>query len=98
MSTNVDGKKIMLIEFNASDVYVQYEDMDSESISYSKAKGIFKDLTYPIRYSVCGTQKSLDFVNSISRKKYSTENGIVEPKAPNYSPDKSGKKRHGARR
>ncbi|MDD4969814.1 MAG: hypothetical protein PHT07_10345 [Paludibacter sp.] len=80
MSTNVDGKKIMLIEFNASDVYVQYEDMDSESVSYSKAKRIFKDLTYPIRYSVCGTQKSLDFVNSISRKKYSTENGIIEPK------------------
>lgn len=97
MSEKID-KKIMLIEFNADSVYVQYEDMDSESISYTKAKEIFKDLAYPIRYFVCGTQKSLDFVNGISRKKYSAENGIIEPKAPSYSSDRNGKKRHGARR
>ena len=79
MSDTVE-KKITLVEFNADSVYVQYEDMDSGTLSYSKAKTLFKDLKYKIRYSTCGSSKAMEFCNSISRRKYFVLEDTIEPK------------------
>ncbi|MCL4432160.1 MAG: hypothetical protein M1300_07560 [Epsilonproteobacteria bacterium] len=85
-------KQITLVEFNAESVYVQYNDMDSESISYNKAKAIFKDLKYKIRYSSCGSTKAVEFGNTISSRKYLVTHDTIEPK-PRTSLSTSGKKR-----
>lgn len=85
-------KQITLVEFNSESVYVQYSDMDSESISYNKAKAIFKNLKYKIRYSSCGSAKAVEFGNTISSRKYLVTHDTIEPK-PHTSLSTSGKKR-----
>lgn len=77
---NTKDSSIVLIKFNANSVYVQYKNYESDTLSYSKAKSIFKDLTYKIRYSSCGTTKAMDFCNSISRRKYLITENTIEPK------------------
>lgn len=87
MSDTVE-KKITLVEFNADSVYVQYEDYDSNTLSYSKAKSVFKDLKYKISYSTCGSPKAMEFCNSISRRKYLMTENTIEPKPKVFEPIK----------
>jgi hypothetical protein len=89
---NPIDKKITLIEFGVNDVYVQYEDMDSDTISYNKAKSIFKDLKYKIRYISCGSEKAVEFSNTISTRKYLFTHDSIEPK-PKPSDLAKGKKK-----
>lgn len=72
--------KLTLVEFNADSVYIQYDNMDSDTISYNKAKSLFKDLKHKIRYSTCGSSKAMEFCNSISRRKYLMTENTIEPK------------------
>lgn len=90
-----ETQKIVLIEFNVDSVYIQYENYDSDTLSYSKAKSIFKDLQYKIRYSTSESTKAIDFVNNISRRKYLVDKGTIEPKPYVPAPiNGKGKKRY----
>jgi ParB family transcriptional regulator, chromosome partitioning protein len=55
------------IEFCSDDVYIEYVDNDSETISYSKAKQILKHSTQKsIPYSLVDSEKSCNFINALS--------------------------------
>lgn len=99
MSGTVD-KKITLIEFNTDSVYVQYDDMDSKTLSYNKAKDIFKELQHKIRYYTCESIKAIDFCNNISRRKYFVDGdaGTIEPRPHEFGLNKTGKKRRSNQR
>ena len=58
--------EIKHIEFCSNDVYIEYVDNDSETISYSKAKQILKNSTQKsIPYSLIDSEKSCNFINAL---------------------------------
>lgn len=73
-------KTLVYIELNAEDVYVEYENKDSEHVSYTRAKTLLKSAETTIRYSEPSSQRGCDFLNSLSRKTYSVQDNMIIPK------------------
>lgn len=75
-------KTLVYIEFNAEDVYVEYENKDSEHVSYTRAKTLLKSTETTIRYSEPSSQRGCDFINSLSRKSFMVTATNIYPKVP----------------
>ncbi len=73
-------KTLKILELNASDVYVEYTDRSSEYISFTKAKKLLDNITDKVIYSEPVTQRGCDFINSISRKRFSVTHTEIELK------------------
>lgn len=59
--------KIKYFEALGDSVYVEYENYDSEHISFSRAKRLLRaNGADKIKYACTDNQKSVDFVNSLS--------------------------------
>lgn len=76
--TSFEEKNIKHMEISES-VYIEYTDNDSDTVSYTKAKQVIKELqTLEFTYVCTGTEKSHNFLNSIP--KYGTDGNKISLK------------------
>lgn len=67
---------IKIINVDNDNVLIEYTDLSSEKVSFSKAKNIIKDcIQQSIIYTYTNTKKSIDFINKIP-KRIPISNGI----------------------
>ncbi|OCL85707.1 Chromosome-partitioning protein Spo0J [Aliarcobacter thereius] len=73
---------IKIIEVCESSIYVEYDNSDSETISYSKAKELIKKTTQrSIPYTISAkTEKAYDFINKMPNRTQENSNLILKGK------------------